>query len=315
MKSQIFFVFLLFTFFSLLFAVSPTPALALEEGVLVSPVIIEETIDPGVNLSLQIKVTSGEGQDLYAYPVDFGVDPTEHGTPQFEFEDNQKHARSYSIASWIKVTDDPISFEEGEKKIVPFVVIVPEDAEAGSHFGALIFSTRPMLDEDSGVSVAGEIGTLILLRVSGDIIESGYLDSFVKDKAWYEKPPVDLTTRFKNTGNVHLRPIGNLEIYSIFGKKIDNLPVNDNLGSVLPDSYRKFENAWDPSHSRLIPIMGRFKVMVLLTFAAGQTATKTVSFWIIPYKWLIIVFSAIVLLVVGVRFMIKNFRVARREED
>jgi len=284
---------------------------ALEEGILVSPVIIDEIVAPGKTINLQLKVTSGEDQDLFAYVVDFAPDPRERGTPTFVAGEGEKD-KKYSLSSWVRISSDPFTFEANEKMVIPFQVVVPQNAEPGSHFGALILSTVSETSQDSGVSVSGEVGTLVLLRVKGNTKENGKLESFSKDKSWYQSPPINFNTRFFNSGNVHLRPVGNIEIFSIFGKKVSNISVNENLGSVLPESYRQFDNVWDPNHSRFIPIMGKFKARLLLTYAPGKTAVSYLFFWVIPYKWLLVVLAIFVIIALAVFYVSKNFKLAKR---
>lgn len=74
------------------------------------------------------------------------------------------------------------------------------------------------------------------------------------------------STRIKNDGNVHVKPVGKIELVDESGellknvgkeamvspqgafigeKLVDYVPVNDGLGNVLPNSERRFESLWE----------------------------------------------------------------------
>lgn len=130
------------------------------------------------------------------------------------------------------------------------------------------------------------------MDVPGEARVSGNLDSFeigaleaskFSARDSFEDFPVVFSTRFKNEGNVHLKPTGKIEIVDENGeilkgigkeavlspqgayvgeKLVDYVPVNDGLGNVLPNSERRFESKWEG-----------FGYQVL-----NENGTKTVSF-------------------------------------
>ena len=53
--------------------------------------------------------------------------------------------------------------------------------------------------------------------------------------------------RFENKGNVHVKPVGQIEIRDIFGNKVETLAVNEEKGNVLPLSIRRFQATLDRS--------------------------------------------------------------------
>jgi len=282
-----------------------------QEGINVSPVVIEEEANPGDVLDLKIKILSGEDTTLYTYPVDFKAGQEETGVPQFMPSDEE--GGQYSLSKWIKLGSEPIDFKAGEKKEIPVRIEIPANAEPGGHYGAVIISIQDINARKTGMNIAGEVGTLILIRVSGAIKEEGSLVEFKTAKPWYEKMPASFVMRFQNSGNVHLKPFGNIEIFSLAGKKMATLQVNPNFGNVLPDSIRKFTNEWKVEKAGIIPLMGKFSAQLLISYGAGQTAEETVYFWIIPYKWLIAVFGGVVVLIGLVVVFGRKFKIVFKQ--
>jgi hypothetical protein len=88
----------------------------------------------------------------------------------------------------------------------------------------------------------------------------------------------------QNTGNVHVRPVGTIQIYNAFGKERGEISINGNgnLGYVLPSSSREFDVEWQGQPSLLD--MGPYTAV--LSLAYGENGTKSVSqtigFWVIP---------------------------------
>ena len=73
----------------------------------------------------------------------------------------------------------------------------------------------------------------------------GAIANFSTDAGFYEYPPITLTTKFQNTGNVHIRPKGNIFIKDWLGRQVAVLDVNQTQGSILPNSARVFQASWN----------------------------------------------------------------------
>jgi hypothetical protein len=151
------------------------------------------------------------------------------------------------LAKWVKTDLQPITLEAGARENISFAINVPkENAQPGGHYGAILFATTPP-KADGTVGIGGQLGCLMLLRVSGDVKEAGVITEFgfSDKKLWYNYRPIDMFVRFENDGNSHLRPTGNLFIKNWYGRQVATLKVNDKFASVLPHSIRKFGVNWE----------------------------------------------------------------------
>jgi hypothetical protein len=156
------------------------------------------------------------------------------------------------------------------------------------------------------VSLAEKIGALVLVRIPGDISEQGTLLDFSGQRFFF-KPPVIFTTLLGNSGNIHFKPKGEIVLKNWWGKEITRLPFNNLGGNVLPESRRRFQDAWNAASSPFwkIPI-GRFTADLRIVYGHSDSIlVGKIYFWIIPW-WVII--AAVFLLIAIITYLIKRRR-------
>lgn len=294
------------------FSQTPNPNnLINEDSIIVSPVYYEQVLSPGEEKKLDVKITNNSPRiSTMVYPLihDFTTDPNEGGQPQL-LPVNEETAK-YSLKRWIDIKSDPISLKPKERAFVPFTIKVPRDAEPGSHWGMVVFSgENPKLKGGNEVGVSSEIGIMILVNVEGPSIKKGQLLDFFRNLQWYENPPIIFTTRIQNVGTVHFKPLGVIEIKSLItGKKKTVLQVNEAYSNVLPDSIKRFENIWKPKGFFFIPPMGKFQAQLTLSLeSSDNTVTRRLAFWIIPWRFLLLVFLILIFFLILLKILINKY--------
>ena len=197
---------------------------------------------------------------------------------------------TYSLAKWITVTPPEFSVPAGKTKEVTFTLTVPENAEAGGHFGSLIFSTGGKTNpNDSGAAVAQEIASLILVKVPGDVVEDASVESFKTNSMFYEFGPVEFSTRVKNNGGVHIKPTGDILITDMFGHKM-TVPFNGS--NVLPGAGRHMTTNWD-SHF----LIGKYTAEMITAYGAeNKNLYATTEFYAFPVRYGLVGLAIIALL-------------------
>jgi hypothetical protein len=89
----------------------------------------------------------------------------------------------------------------------------------------------------------------------------------------------------------------------MFGKKVAAVNVNLPPRYILPDSTRKFSQPLDSAVIGKKKLFGRYTAKLTLTYGADkQSVTKTISFWVIPYRLII----AIIIALVGGFFLLRH---------
>jgi hypothetical protein len=218
----------------LAFGLLPLPAQALT----ISPVRIEVSGDPGETVRQEIKLTNTEREDTTFYISYANFDSKdETGTPTFIPGDQ-------GLATWIR-SPQSVTIKTGESKTVPFTIEIPRGAEPGGYF-SVIFASRQAPDGDGQVALGEQVGSLILLRVNGDIAtEGGLLEYGTKNKQQlFTELPITFYYRFQNNGEDRVQPEGVITIKNTFGLTSKVLSANPTRGSVLPQSIRRFETSW-----------------------------------------------------------------------
>jgi hypothetical protein len=268
-----------------------TPAISFAQSsdatsLTITPPFFELNVDPGDAWSSAIRVVNTNAADLpvHATVMGFGAaDDLGHGsfTPLSALAGDAD-----ALANWITISTSSLTVSRGGATDIPFSIVVPPNASPGGHYAAVLIGTGTPGGQPgvSQVGVSSFISALIFVRVSGNVIESGQIQSFSSDHSYYQSPDVHFSVRFQNTGNVHIRPIGDIEIYNAFGKEKGVIPINGegNLGYVLPSSSREFDLEWQGQPSLLD--IGPYTAVVSLAYGEDGTksTSETIGFWVVP---------------------------------
>lgn len=275
-------------------------------GLQMQPAVIEEKIDPGQSASYTIKVKNiaTEEKTLYLSAQDItGIDSG--GVPEFADEGEKT---PYELSSWITLPTNLIVLKPNESRDITFAVRVPGDASPGSHFGGVFFEVKPQQSAESATAIGARVGTVVSLRISGDITEDVVLREFSTEKFIYNAPPVDFTMKIENHGNVLARPHGGVEITDMFGKKVATVEVNSTGAAVFPNGERDYAASWHQDGF----VFGRYSAMLNIVYGedARKTVVRSTSFWILPLKPTLItlgvLLGAVVLLYVVIKMHIRR---------
>lgn len=267
---------------------------SLPAGLTVSPITSKFVIAPGETTSIAITVINRSAQAVTLWPkvLDFTTD-NEKGQPTFIV--NNDGGISYALASWVRFNQGEIVLAINEQRVIEAVIKAPSDAEPGGHYGAVLFSTEKpaaVLGNTTKVQVIGYVGTLLLATVPGAVTERLAVEQFDAPKFVFGSP-VKLDLLFKNTGNVHVNPSGEIVIRNWSGNQTAVINVNNDKGDVLPEKRRRFSQNW------VFPLatLGKYKATAQLTYGTPpQELTVTKQIIILPY-WLIL---AVILVVAGI---------------
>ncbi len=210
------------------------------EALTISPARIELAGDPGQTVTGEfLLINEQEATRTFYTSIQNFEAQGETGTPTFTTSDE-------GLASWI-TTSSEVVLARGEQRKITYRVTIPSDADAGGYFAAIFLSSNPPSNSgQSQVSVGAKIGTLVLLRVSGEVSEGGAIASFgSKENKWFHTHlPVLFSYRFTNSGGDRINPEGTVTIRNMLGIKSDRFDANPSKGNILPGSTRKFEVRW-----------------------------------------------------------------------
>lgn len=275
------------------------------QGVQISPAKVELNAVRGKTYTINLKAVNVTSGDLtYTTSVEDFTSTGETGSARIVKDSNLPETAS--IKTWVSI-ESGFTLGSHKEKNVDATVTIPSNAEAGGHYGAVTFSGSTPNLETTGVGVTASAGVLFLIRVDGAITESANLASFFtansdgSQNSFFENGPINLAVRIQNVGNVHVKPTGNIEIKDMFGNVTGIIPVNDSVppSNILPKSIRRFDVKLDKPW-----MFGMYTANLALGYGTtGQAITNTITFWVIPYK--IILVGLIIL--AALIFMFKRF--------
>ncbi len=295
---------------SILFTILLLPVSA--SALTLSPTKIEVSADPGQQVIGEIELVNEEQEEKTFYLSYENFEPRgETGSPYFV-------ADGKGLSTWIS-TQESVSLKPGERATIPYTISIPKDTTAGGYFAAIFFGTQPpATGEGAEVAIGGKVGSLVLLRVNGDISETGGVLDFMTASStrFFTALPVDFSYRFNNTGGDRVVPKGEVTIRNIVGMKAGTISINKNEGSVLPASIRKFELSWAEEETLAAEAsffeaayyqlkhfrFGLYRATLEAVWGeSGQRTTTTVWFVLFPWQLLSLLLILAVILRFGLR--------------
>ena len=220
----------------LMLVCSCLPVIAQEKqgsGFRVSPVRDELTVSKGESASRKVNVMNLSQSKVTADVIINDFDPSndESGQPRILMNPNATtQGNSFkSIASTVKT----ITLEARESKTITIYINVPKNANSGGYYGALRFADTNQANSKTNVALAASVGTLYLVTVPGNLKESMMLVEFSaakngsKGRFFINSGKMSIITRLKNTGNIHVKPFGTVQITERSGKVIESFELNN----------------------------------------------------------------------------------------
>ncbi len=241
----------------------------------ISPPNFEISVDPGETVAQQIRV-SNRGDT--AIPITMQVAGFRPAGQGGQVELTEEEQAEFGILTWTTVDPSEFLLGPGEETAVTFLIDVPEDAPPGGHYMSVLAKVGSAGTAE-GVVVGQRIGSLVLLRVAGEVVEQAQVAEIVAP-GFAAKGPIDFDVVLKNTGNVHLRPIGEVVVTGTFGGEVARLRLEQR--NMLPDSERAFSVTWDTGWN-----LGRYTAEYTGVYGSANTTIKG-STTVILFPWPII---------------------------
>lgn len=277
----------------------------------VSPTVFQMTANPAQEWESTLRVINVNPFELKVYAEAVNFKPLgEGGASQFLPRESSVDGTS-TFAEWITVPSGVIVVPAEEAVQIPVKINLPDKVPPGGHYAAILIGTRPPATSNKAtrVETSQTVSSLMFLRVSGDVIESGNIRSFRTTDVILNKPEATFDLRFENKGNVHLRPQGEIRIFNMWGQERGFIPINQKtlFGNVLSDSVRSFNFTWTGEWSPAD--IGRYTAEA--TLAYGEDSRKFTSsetaFWVIPWKIILGFMVAIALIIFLVTWLLKLY--------
>ena len=259
-------------------------------------------VPPSANLSLNpgdktegiLKVINDSSSSITftASTQDFIVEDTK-GTPDFLPQDTL--GKPYSAAAWIGVVPDSFTVAPGQKALLNYYIQVPKNARPGGHYAGVIYTPSSTLGgKGTGPAVQTQIGTLFSIDVSGPIHEQASITKFLSEYGFYEYGPVNILTQIFNKGDLHIKPLGTITIYDMFGRKVGITPLT--AYNIFPQAARDYVNVFG-QHWMIGPFTAKFSA----NYGRNDNfvLASATTFWVFPWRVAIVVLFIIIAAILG----------------
>lgn len=220
---------------------------------------------------------------------------------------NEEVSNRWGMADWVTISPANQILPANQSAIVNVVINVPQDALAGGHYGMVLHqpSQQESLEQPAKSSINQQVGTLIYLMVEGDINE----EAFVRDFSlpfFTEYGPVPYSFMVENVSDIHIHPQIGIEIYNMFGQKVDTISVETK--NVFPFTPRTFDGNWERVWG-----IGRYKARLVMSYGLeNKLVIAQTFFWLLPIK-IVISIMIIILALIGISIAIRRHLIHRQD--
>jgi len=293
-----------------LITITPISVLAqyqqITNSFIVSPSKQELKLGPGESVIRNIYITNKLGHD-----ADFMISIEDVAGTKNEAEVIKYYGNNlgpYSIRNYTMVEDDRIHITAGETRVVPVLFTLPTKIKPGGLYGG-VFVTAINSSPNNGTRVSTRIGSLIFLRIKGDLRETAEVKNFnliSNRKILLTRSPAKFQIVFENQGNIYLNPYGMIEIKNWRGRVVERLPIEPWF--VYPDSVRSRVISWTN-----MPLVGYFNATLILNhgYSVPYTSNLDYRFFIFPLPLILglLVFSLLFFVIYKIIKRLKKWQI------
>ncbi len=258
------------------------------------------TASPGDVITKEIKVRNeSRTEKVITVSVEDFIVVDDVGTPVRVETENQNDNR-WAAANWIQISPTQIKLKPGETKALVLTLLVPENATPGGHYAMVLYNhNADTAITQTGAAIETKVGSLVYVTIPGDINENAQVKEFSTNK-FFEYGPVNFKTIITNLSDIHIAPAGSINIYNTFGLRSHQLKLSNT--NIFPYTSREFDNTLDRKF-----MFGYYRASLNAVYGpSGKPINATISFWVIPYKIVILVLIILVLLFLFIRLKKKN---------
>jgi len=214
----------------------------------------------------------------------------------------------------------------------PLISRVP--AAGFSYSFALLISRQANTKAAAGTRlIKGSVAVFTLVNVDRPGATSNLsVSSFSTSKHVYDYLPTTFSIKFKNTGNTIAQPYGNIFVQRGKDAKVPlaTLDVNENKGYILPGTERTITASWGDGFPVYKSTLANGSTTQKLTWNWGQLSKLrigkytahlvavysqagrdvpiegSVSFWVIPWKILLVLLAVVLLVLFALFVMVRS---------
>lgn len=223
-------------------------------GFAVTPMIQEITLDEGERSKTSLVTVNNETEELATFElsvIDFGSLDESGGVAFLGATGDLE--QKYALASWMQPEANEVTLGPGETRAIKVQIENRDNLSPGGHYGALIFRNVSTTRSDvPNVAVNQVFSSLILVKKTGGAKYGLELASLLhpSPKPFFERL---VTPRFRNSGNVHVVPRGEVRVTDPLGRLVYRGILNEGSTIILPETFREYPFRLFPVEHAILP--------------------------------------------------------------
>jgi hypothetical protein len=247
-------------------------------------------------------------------------------TPQGGIDLLTKDKQSTDVGGWVHLANERVTVPAGAGYIIPFSLVVPENATPGDHDAGIVASivTSGAQGDGKQVLVDHRVGVRLYLRVTGPVTPVLTVEDMHSEyhgsAGPLSKGSLDVTYTVHNTGNISLKAHQALTVHGLFGWTLADLTPAD-IPELLPNASVAITQHFD-GISPAVRLTSEVTITPYLPPAEKQDVsgiepiTVSTTVWALPWGLLaLLAFVLLVLLAVRVVRRLRRRRAAGRAQD
>jgi len=264
------------------------------------PILLE--IYPGETQTLDLPVRNITPTSLSVKMEvnDFESDDAS-GNPKIVLNDKADENNPFSVRPFV---EGPEFFDLAvdEEKTLQYTITLPQDASPGARFGLFRFIANGGEGAGEGVTLTASLGTIVIINTPGNAVELiTFKNMKIVDKAeaegsLFESAPTQAVITLANDGNTFVQPYGTMQVKNWNGDVVQSSEFNSGQTrpGMLPKSQRDFK-----VNLENVSGYGKYTVEANISYGDGTNIIPAIiTFWVIPWKLLLISLVVIAALVI-----------------
>src|SRR3989339_538662 len=281
--------FLFLFLFPISYFLFPSLTHAQEVSLVVSPPRIDITANPGETIQKTIKITNDSADReliLQARTFDFIVQDN-LGTP---IRVTETASGRYLASPWLTLERSELVIPPKSTTQLVAIITIPQDALPGGHYAGVFFEPVTNRGGKNTVSyTTTQVGSLFGITIAGDIKYDALVKSFQTKLNFNEFGPIDFTAELENQSDTHIRPTTKIVIHDMLGRQLTELPLDE--VNIFPYTSRLLNGTWNQVWG-----FGRYTATLSAAYGPGLVASRTIYFWIMPYRLIAAIVVALLVL-------------------
>lgn len=297
----------------------------------VSPSPLAATVQPGKSATIELKIRNASTKQE-RYKIESRSFTISQDSQAVKLSDSAPA----EMKDWIHYSNPTFTVDPGAWFVQRITIKLPNSAGFTYPFAVVISRAGEHADNiatEGGRILKGSVAVFALINIDKPgATRKLELSSFTTSQPVYEYLPATLKLKLKNTGNSIVQPYGNFYIQrgSTTETTLGVLPVNDTQGYIMPGKSREItadwrdgfpvftkegsENVvdWTPESNAQFRI-GQYTAKVVAVYNDGTRdipIVGEVSFWVIPWRILLVILIILVVLGFGIWSLVR--RVVRK---